>query len=127
MKTVKKNWAKLAAMCGFGLSAIIVVWLCATAWGQSLPGLSITMTNTNTAVFLTVTNGVNTSQYQIYTKETLEDEDWVLISNGITGQTNFLVNLSDADSAFYRAQINSGSGTPLSISITSPANGANVQ
>ncbi len=127
MKTIKKHWRKLAL--GLGASFIMAVAgiACISAWGQTLPGLSIAMTNTNTAVSLTVTNGTNTAQYQIYTKEYLTNEDWILISNGTTGQTNFTIDLNDADSAFYRAQINSGSGASLSISIVAPANGANIQ
>lgn len=127
MKTFKNQWVKLAGPFMAGVALASLIFACISVWGQSLPGLSIAMTNTNTAVSLTVTNGTNMGQYQIYTKEDLTNEDWILISNGTTGQTNFIISLTDAESAFYRAQINSGAGTPLSISIVAPANGANVQ
>lgn len=129
MKTIKKHWGKLALALSVSLIVAVAGVACISAWGQTLPGLSIAMTNTNTAVSLTVTNGTNTAVYEIYSKEYLDDEDWILISNGTTGQTNFIIDLTDAESTFYRAQINTngGAGFTLSISIVAPANGANIQ
>src|SRR5689334_5898699 len=103
MKTIEKHWGKLALAMGAGLGLLTIYISCVSVWGQSLPGVSMVLTNGNTAAWITVTNGLSTSKYQIYTKETLEDVDWVLTTNGISGQTNFLLSTGDSESQFYRA------------------------
>lgn len=128
MKTLRKNWAKLAGTIGLAGLAMFTLYACVSAWGQSLPGVKMSLTNGGSAVWVTVTNGVSTSKYQIYTKENLDDVDWILTTNGLNGETNFLLSTGDAESQFYRAVLNTNLVNPsLSITITVPGNGANVQ
>lgn len=129
MKTLRKNWTKLAGITAFAGLAVIIAYACISAWGQTLPGLSIAMTNANTAAALVVTNGTNTGKYSIFWTEFLQEtNDWTLVTNGGTGVTNFLIDLGDTTQGFFEARNNTNS-TPfvLNLIIVAPASGANIQ
>jgi hypothetical protein len=126
MKTLKKNWTKFAGLFSLASLAVCAVYACVSAWGQTAPGLKIAMTNT--VVSLTVTNGVTNGLYQIYFTDDLADTpDWVLLTNGVTGQTNFSADVGDFEMGFFKA-INNNTFTPPSITviIQSPANGSTI-
>jgi hypothetical protein len=129
MKTLRKNWTKLAGAFALAGVAIVALYACVSAWGQTLPGLSIAMTNANTAVALVVTNGTNTGKYSIYWTEFLDtNNNWLLLTNGGAGVTNFLFGVGDTTSGFFEARNNTNS-TPfvLNLTIVAPASGANIQ
>jgi hypothetical protein len=94
-------------------------------WGQSVPGLGIVLTGTN-AVALTITNGNASGQYQIYWTEFLgQKPDWLLLTNGTVGQTQFVADMSDLEMAFFKATANTNFAPPsLNVIILSPTNGA---
>jgi hypothetical protein len=125
MKTLRKNWTKVAGMTAFAGLAVMVAYACISAWGQTAPGLSIAPTGTN-EVSITITNGVTNGLYQLYYREFLtEDYPWVLFANGNTGQTNFIANMGDTISGFFQASYNPSFVPPsISVIILSPTNGA---
>jgi len=112
--------------------------------------LSITRSGTN-EVTLTVVNGVATNLYEIWWAEFLEADAlsltnymWFDVCSGSTGETNFVVDLGDTVSGFFRAVngndfdndgiLNWKDAWPwdpsvglLTVTIESPANGANVR
>jgi hypothetical protein len=125
MKTLRKNWAKLAGLMSSAVAAVVVVYACVSAWGQTAPVLTIVPTGTN-AVSITITNGSASGLYQLYYRPFLtEDYPWVLFTNGTTGQTNFIANMGDTISGFFEAAYNTNFVPPsISVIILSPANGA---
>lgn len=124
MKTIKNRCAKFVGPFACGLALAALAWACISAWGQTLPGLSIAVTGTN-EVSLTVTNGVGSTQYQIYYAESLNNPDWLLWTNGTIGQTNFTVDVSDFDIIFFKAVNNTNFAPPvINVVIQSPANGS---
>jgi hypothetical protein len=129
MKTIKNHWGKLTWAASLASLAVIAVYACISAWGQTLPGLSIAMTNANSAVSLVVTNGTNTGKYQIYWTEFLSTApEWELVTNGGTGVTNFLISIGDDTQGFFEARNNTNSAPfILNLTVQSPANGANIQ
>jgi len=129
MKTLRKNWAKFAMMVSLAGAAIVAVYACISAWGQSLPGLSIALINTNTVVSLVVTNGSTTNKYDIYWRELLDtNNSWTLLTNGGTGVTNFAYSIGDTESGYFAASLHTNT-VPfvLTLTIQAPANGANIQ
>ena len=129
MKTLKRNGTKLAGILGVVGVAVFTVYACISAWGQTLPRLSIAMTNTNTAVSLVVTNGTTNGKYQIYWREIFEDDsNWQLVTNGGTGITNFTIFIGDDTQGFFKA-VNNTNIVPfvLNLTVVAPASGANIQ
>jgi len=129
MKTLRKNWARFAIMVSLAGAAIVAVYACISAWGRSLPGLSIALINTNTAVSLVVTNGSATNKYDIYWREFLDtNNSWILLTNGSTGITNFAYSIGDTESGYFAASLHTNT-VPfvLTVTIQAPANGSNVQ
>jgi len=128
MKTLRKNWTKFAGAVTLAGLAVFAVYACLSAWGQTLPGLSIKVTPTN-QVSLTVFNGTNTGKYQIYFTESLDPDsaEWLLLTNGTTGQTNFSADMGDLEQAFFKAVNNTNFVPPtITVIIQSPANGSVV-
>ena len=121
MKLLSKHQA--AVFIGIGLASVTVL-AARLAWGQAAPGLAISLT-TNNAVVVTVTNGVSTGQYQVYWTEFLSPSpEWLLLTNGSIGQTQFLVPMADWDSTFFNASAITNFVPPtLNVIILSPANG----
>src|ERR1019366_7463066 len=152
MKTRKEQLTRAARALVAG-SVIVTLTLLAAwqVWSQtSAPGLSIALTGTN-EVTLTVTNGVPTGVYEIWWTEflgsyalSLTNGAWQPVYTGVTGQTNFVMDLGDTYTGFFRA-LNGNDfdldGVPnyedarpfdpsvgiLRVTIESPANGSNVQ
>ena len=92
---------------------------------------------------ITITNGVSTANYEIYTTPVLGnalDYPWTAAAVGSTGQSNFTVNIGPYPAGFYRAVLdtnsiplwqaadpnNPGAGI-LTVFIDSPTNGAVLQ
>jgi hypothetical protein len=129
MRTLRRNWTKLAGAVALAGMAVVAVYACITSWGQTLPGLSIAMTNSNSAVSLVVTNGTNMGKYNIFWREFLDtNHDWTLLTNGGAGITNFLFGIGDTTSGYFEARNNTNT-TPfvLNLTIVAPASGANIQ
>jgi hypothetical protein len=129
MRTLRRNWTKLAGAVALAGVAVVAVYACISAWGQTAPGLSIALTNTNTAVFLVVTNGTNTGKYNIFWREFLDtNHGWALLTNGGSGVTNFTFSIGDTTEGFFEAQNNTNL-VPfvLNLTIVAPASGANIQ
>jgi hypothetical protein len=124
MKNLKRHWANLAGAVCAGSLAVLAVYAGISALGQTAPVLGISLT-TNNAVVVTVTNGVSTGQYQIYWTEFLSPApEWLLLTNGSIGQTQFLVPMADWDSTFFNASAISNFVPPtLNVIILSPTNG----
>jgi glucose-6-phosphate-specific signal transduction histidine kinase len=121
MKLLSKCQA--AAFIGIGLVSVTVL-AARLARGQAAPVLGISQTSNN-AVLVTVTNGVSTGRYQIYWTEFLADPDWLLLTNGSIGQTQFLVPMEDWVQTFFSATANTNFVLPsLNVIILSPTNGA---
>lgn len=125
MRTLKKNWSKLV---GAITLASLVVYACISVWGQTAPGLRIAVTGTN-QVTITVTNAVTNAQYQLYYREFLDtNSDWLFLTGGAVGQSNFPVNIGDTVQGFFQATYNPGFTPPtITVIIQSPLNGSVIQ
>jgi len=126
MRTRKQKWAPATRALGAGGMLLLLLTAARLVLGQSAtPGLGIALTSTN-AVSLTVTNGSANGQYQIYWTEFLgPNPDWLLITNGSIGQTQFVASIGDLEMAFFKATANTNFVPPsLNVIILSPTNGA---
>jgi hypothetical protein len=106
---------------------------------SGVPYLTIAPTGTNT-VLITVWNNLGATNYDIWTTPVLLDPIWTLATNGLPGQTNFVLNLGTYYTGFYQAVLdtnaiptweaadpnNPGAGI-LTVYIDSPTNGAVIQ
>ena len=121
------NKHKIAVFIGIGLASVMVL-AARLVWGQTAPVLRISLTSSN-AVLVTVTNGVSTGRYQIYWTEFLTpNPDWLLLTNGSIGQTQFVVSMEDWDATFLKASAISNFVPPgVSVIILSPTNGMLLQ
>ena len=138
-----KRW--LGGLSGLGLLSLLILLggLPRLGRGSPIPGLSAALTSTGTLV-LTVTNGVASEYYTIYTEPMLQGPfPWSGSITGSVGVTNFVIPISPALSGFYKAEAGfdrDGDGIPswedanpdgptigvLTISIASPTNGASI-
>ena len=137
---------KVTLLYSFGAGLLIGIPLL-TALAQSVPQpvLSLTPTGTNN-VLLSITNGVNFTNYQIYRTPALmlTGFPWTVSAIGTNGQTNFLVDMGGDAMGFFKALVGSdqdGDGVldwmdanpndptigALTITIDSPANGSILQ
>ena len=106
------------------------------------PVISITSLGTN--VFsISVTNGVTTANYDLYWAPVLANADypWTAAAIGNTGQTNFLLDMSEFSSGFFKVLLESTNGIPpwkaadpnnpslgvLAVTIDSPTNNSVLQ
>ena len=137
MKTIKKHWLTLIGICGSGL-VIIVTAL--TARSQTAPVLTITPLGTNT-FSITFTNNIGTANYDLQWTPVLANPayPWTFAVIGAPGQTNYLLDMADYQTGFFRTILdtnsiplweaadpnNLGAGI-LSVFIDSPANGSNL-
>lgn len=150
MRTLKKNWPKLAGALALSSLVLCTVYACVSAWGQTAPGLSIALTGTN-QVTITVTNGATNGVYEIWFTDVLDTNaqvftngSWVLLATGATNQTNFVFTLGDTDTGYFQALVGNdfdGDGVPdwkdarpfdptigiLTVTIETPANGSVIQ
>jgi hypothetical protein len=125
MRTLRNNWAKLAGLMALAVTAVVTIYACVSAWGQTAPVLGIAPTGTN-LINVTVLNPATNAAYQIYYREFLiEDYPWEFLTNGTLGQSNFLFNTGDTVSGFFEA-VNNASFVPptINVIILSPTNGA---
>jgi hypothetical protein len=146
MKTIRKNWDRLAVLVGVGL-CLMTLFVCHLAWATP-PGVKIVVSGTN-QITVVVTNSVPTATYEIFWQEFLDGSSlsngtWQLIDIGSVGQTNFPFDTGETMTGFFRAVNRTDfdmDGVPnfedarpfdptigiLTVTIETPANGANVQ
>jgi hypothetical protein len=144
----QRRWLSLAglwlclALCAIG-TALVVERISAQV---PPPGLTIASSGTD-QVQIVITNGSSSVNYEIYRTPVLDDTlnyPFILHLIGNQGQTSFVANLGIDTRGFFRAAVGSdwdGDGIPnfqdaqpsstnagvLTITIDSPANGANIQ
>jgi hypothetical protein len=125
------------------LSLAMALFYPGRARTSPIPGLTASITS-NGFISLTVTNGVTNEFYTIYGKPALDTNfPWSGFTNGVMGQTNFLVPL-DSAFGFYRAEsgldrdgdgiqnyqdadpYSSNVNYALTVIIESPTNGATI-
>ena len=132
---MKKNWTTLLTT---ALGGLLAVTTALTVWAQSAPVLTMAPTGTN-QLSITITNGVSTGNYELYTTPVLGDTvnyPWTVATIGYQGQTNFIVPMLYPNS-FYRVVVdtnaiplwqaadpNNPSAGILTITIDSPTNNA---
>ena len=106
---------------------------------SGVPYLTIVSTGSN-AVLVTVWNNLGATNYDIWTTPVLLDPFWTLATNGMPGQSNFVLNLGAYYTGFFRAVLdtnaiptweaadpnNPGAGI-LTVYIDSPTNGAVIR
>ena len=142
MKTLKKNWAKLAGTITLAGLAFCAVYACVSAWGQTAPALAISPLGSNN-FSITITNGDTNAFYYLWWTPSLNDPayPWTVLVPGNPAQTNFSVNAGMWSLGFFRASIGNSTGVPpweaadpsdpnsaiLTVVINSPTNGAVVQ
>lgn len=136
-----RQWARVGVLAvGLGL---VLLAAALNVHSQSAPALKITL-STNSQVQLVITNGYSTNVYEIYRRlELLPTCPWVLHLTGTNGQTNFMANMGIAVQGFFAASTGTnwdGDVAPnwadanptnsavtwLTVTIVSPANGANL-
>lgn len=125
MRTLRKNWSRLAGAVAGGILTASAVYACISALGQTAPGLSLTTTGSN-SVSVNVTNPVLGAQYQLYYREFLTTNyPWVYVTNGAVNQTSFPFNTGDTVSGYFQVGYNTNFVVPtITVIIQSPANGA---
>lgn len=129
-----------SVVCGIALATTMLAgyW----AWAQNTPPvLTIAPTGTN-QLLITITNGVDTGNYELWWTPVLADPayPWTAAVIGNQGQTNFTVNIGPYSSGFFRVVVdtntiplweaadpNNPSAGILTVFIDSPANGSVVQ
>jgi hypothetical protein len=132
MKNNKKTWA--SAILGVAATVIVAVKVFAA---PPPPVISIGSLGTN-QVSITITNGVSTANYDLYWTPLLGNPNypWTAAAIGSTGQTNFLLDMGDISSGFFRVLLEDTNGIPpwkaadpnnpglgvLAITIDSPTN-----
>ena len=123
-----------------GGSGLLVLATAFSAWSQTTPVLTIKALGTNN-FSITVTNGGGTNHYDVLWTPVLSSPDypWTWAAIGTPGQTNFLVNMGDYQSFFFRglwengpiplweaADPNNPGAGVLTVFIDSPTNGATI-
>ena len=107
------------------------------------PVLKATMVSTNVQV--TITNGVNTAVYELYWTPELNSSlyPWNWLAVGTTGQTNFVLDVSQTTQGFIEAKVGNdtdgdsivdwqdsrpkdASAGILTVTIESPTNGSTI-
>jgi hypothetical protein len=137
MKTITKHWLTLIGICGGGL---IIVATALTALSQSAPVLTIAPLGTN-QYLISITNGSATANYDLQWTPVLASTEypWTWAAIGGTGQTNFTLDMTVYQTAFFRALLdtnsiplweaadpNNPSAGILTVFIDSPTNGSTI-
>jgi len=137
MKTLRKHWLSLLGIFGSGL---VIVTTALNSWSQTAPTLTITPLNTN-QFSITFTN-YPASTWDLQWTPALANPNypWTWAAIGTNGQTNFSLDMSGYQTAFFRtildtnsiplwelADPNNPALGPLTITIDSPANGSVIQ
>lgn len=139
MKKLPQSWPLLMLTCG-GIAVLIA----STLADEPQPVLTIAPTGTN-QFLISVTNASPAATYELYHTPVLGDvvNPWTLSVTGALGQSNFIVSKTLEASGFWRASVGTdwdGDGIPnwldgdpnnsgigaLSVTITSPTTGTNV-
>ncbi|MGH7977377.1 MAG: hypothetical protein ACREC8_12050 [Limisphaerales bacterium] len=110
MKTIKQLRIILASLFVCGIAGVALKVLA----DPPQPVISITSLGTN--VFsISITNGVGTANYDLYWTPLLGNPDypWTAAAIGNTGQTNFVLDMEDYDSAFFRVILEDTNSIPL--------------
>lgn len=94
-----------SGMCPVILGAGIIVFTVAWALAQSVPDPVLTIRRVSSnQLQLTISNGVNTANYQIFHRPFLDPaHPWSPALIGSQGQTNFTVNLGSEMMGFFGA------------------------
>lgn len=121
--------------CGLAIVATAI-----TAWSQTAPPLTITPVGTNQFSISFTNYPASTWDLQWTPVLANSDYPWTWAAIGTNGQTNFLLDMSGYQTAFFRtildtnsiplweaADPNNPALGPLTITIDSPANGAVIQ
>jgi len=137
------HWMGSASLGLLIVSIALVIGLPRLGQTSPIPGLSAALTSSNT-LLLTVTNGVSTEYYTVYSKAALQTNfSWSGSITGALGQTNFTVPLGPGLSGFFKAESGTdrdGDGITnwedanpndpnvgiLTITIVSPTNGSTL-
>ncbi len=108
------HWMGSASLGLLIVSIALVIGLPRLGQTSPIPGLSAALTSSNT-LLLTVTNGVSTEYYTVYSKAALQTNfSWSGSITGALGQTNFTVPLGPGLSGFFKAE----SGTEIPTTLT---------
>ena len=137
MKNIKRTWT--GVILGVIATVIVVVKVLAD---PPQPVISITSLGTNT-YSISITNGVSTANYDLYWQPVLGNPDypWTAAAIGATGQTNFVLDMENYDSAFFKVILETTNSIPLwkladpnnpslgvlAVTIDSPTNNAALQ
>lgn len=127
-----------------GIIAIIGVWICATFANAQQPVLKILNLGSN-QFNIVITNAVTTTNYTLFWTPLLADQNypWEVLGVANVGTTNFVVDVGEWDSGFFRVLLGTdsdGDGVPdwqdagpldpavgqLQVIIYSPANGSTI-
>jgi len=138
MKTIRRHCIPLLGIFGVGL---VVVATALTAWSQTAPVLTITQLGTN-QYSITIINNIGTNTQDLQWTPVLANPDypWTWAAIGTPGQTNFLLDMGEFQTGFFRTLLdtntiplweaadpnNPGAGI-LTVTIDSPANGFVIQ
>jgi hypothetical protein len=136
-KQSSQNFVVISAC---SLLVAVAVLTASQAQAQIAPGLTITPMGTN--VFsITITNNIGSADYDLQWTPVLASPSypWTWAAIGTPGQTNFLFNLSNSQTGFFRtlldtnavplweaADPNNPATGILKVTIFSPANGATL-
>ena len=143
MKTLKRQWSRLAT--AIGLTVASIVFLTALLGeGQGVPQPVLTIESMGSNQFLvTITNGDANTSYDLQWRYSLGDPNssWESFDTNGPGVTSWIVSASNCPVLFLRAAVGNdsdGDGVPnwqdanpydpsigiLSVTIDSPLNGA---
>lgn len=137
MKIINRHRNMILGISG-GILLIVVVAL--TAWSQTAPVLTIKQLGTNT-ISISFTNNIGSDSYDLQWTPLLANPNypWTFAAIGTPGQTNYLVDMGDYQTAFFRtildtngvplweaADPNNPSAGILTVFIDSPANGSTI-
>jgi hypothetical protein len=102
MKTLAKNWSKLAAFAGV-LGALLLL-VTSLVWADvPQPVIRISALGSN-QFSITVTNGVTNSNYELHWTPVLSHSNypWQLVASGALGETNWIRDGGTWQSGFFR-------------------------
>jgi hypothetical protein len=137
MKTINRYQKTILGIFG-GVAVVVATAL--TAWSQSAPVLTITPLGTN-QFSISFTN-YPASTWDLEWTPVLANADypWTFAAIGTPGQSNYLLNMGDYQTGFFRtildtnsiplweaADPNNPAAGILTVTITRPANGSLIQ
>lgn len=138
MKTTRRLWIGLGS---FGGAVVVAIAALRAFADTPQPVLAITPLGTNQFA-ISITNNIGMTTYDLQWTPVLANPDypWTWAAIGTNGQTNFFLDMSDYQTAFFRtildtnaiplweaADPNNPAAGILTVTIDSPTNGAVVQ